>query len=353
MKILAIDVGMGTQDILLYDSKKNMENCFKMVLPSQTQIVAGRIAKETRLKNDIVLVGETMGGGPCTGAVIRHIEADLKVYATEKAAMTLNDSIGKIKEMGVIIIGEDEPEELKASKIRMCDIDKPAIEKALSLFDIQMPDKFAVAVQDHGYSPDTSNRKFRFDYFREKMKDDPGLDSFVYIEDIPQRFTRMKAVANLLPGALLMDTGIAAIRGALLDGKANLPCLAVNIGNGHTLAGIIDDGEIIALMEHHTYQMTSGKLDGLLERLCNGTLGFDEIYDDGGHGCYIRKYPGIDNIGSILVTGPRRNIMCKSGLDLHFAAPYGDMMLTGCFGLVDGYLNYVYGQKGRHEKRIT
>jgi len=44
MRILAIDVGMGTQDILLYDSNKNIENCFKMVLPSQTQIIAKRIS---------------------------------------------------------------------------------------------------------------------------------------------------------------------------------------------------------------------------------------------------------------------------------------------------------------------
>jgi len=50
MNILAIDVGMGTQDILLYDGKKNMENCFKMVLPSQTQIFAGRILKRNGYK---------------------------------------------------------------------------------------------------------------------------------------------------------------------------------------------------------------------------------------------------------------------------------------------------------------
>ncbi len=80
MKILTIDVGMGTQDILLFDSQKNMENCFKMVLPSQTQIIARRISNETLLKNDIVLVGETMGGGPCAGAVRRHIEANLIMF---------------------------------------------------------------------------------------------------------------------------------------------------------------------------------------------------------------------------------------------------------------------------------
>jgi uncharacterized protein (DUF1786 family) len=166
-----------------------MENCFKMVLPSQRQIIAGRISKETRLQNDIVLVGETMGAGPCSGAIKRHIEADLMAYATKKGVLTLNDTIGKVKEMGVNIISEAEAMELKTSKIKMCDIDKPALEKSLSLFDIPKPDKFAVAVQDHGFSLDISNRKFRFDYFREKMINAANFDFFVYTDDISARFT--------------------------------------------------------------------------------------------------------------------------------------------------------------------
>nr|WP_243687789.1 hypothetical protein [Methanobacterium formicicum] len=43
MKILAIDVGTGTQDIMLYDSYDSMENAVKMVLPSPTKIMAHRI----------------------------------------------------------------------------------------------------------------------------------------------------------------------------------------------------------------------------------------------------------------------------------------------------------------------
>ena len=34
MRILAIDMGTGTQDILLFDSDKPVENNVKMVLPS-------------------------------------------------------------------------------------------------------------------------------------------------------------------------------------------------------------------------------------------------------------------------------------------------------------------------------
>ncbi|HIH44127.1 MAG TPA: DUF1786 domain-containing protein, partial [Candidatus Methanoperedenaceae archaeon] len=139
-------------------------------------------------------------------------------------------------------------------------------------------------------------------------------------------------------GALLMDTGIAAIRGAILD-DAEPSCLAVNIGNGHTLAGVVVDGRLISLFEHHTHRMSSSKLDDYLKRLCDGGLDFQEVFDDGGHGCYIEETIGFKNMGSILVTGPNRSIMESSGLDFRFAAPFGDMMLTGCFGLVDACLS--------------
>lgn len=339
MRLLAIDVGMGTQDILLYDSKKSIENCFKLVLPSQTQIIAQRISQETGLKHDIILVGETMGGGPCSGAVRRHLEANLDVFATEKAALTLHDDLNKVKEMGVVIVSEDEANELKASMIEMRDVDKPALEKALELFGISLPDNLAVAVQDHGYSPLASNRIFRFEYFRDVIKKDGALNSFVYKGNIPMRLSRMKAVERTLPGALLMDTGMAAIRGALLDENTKPPCLVVNIGNGHTLSGVVDDGRLISYLEHHTHQMTTNKLDDYLKRLYSGTLDFQEVFDDGGHGCYIRE--GVDKPGSILVTGPRRELMRRSKLDYRFAAPFGDVMLTGCFGLMDAYLNYI------------
>jgi len=45
MKILAIDVGAGTQDIMLYDSEQPIENSYKMVLPSPTRIFAEKIRK--------------------------------------------------------------------------------------------------------------------------------------------------------------------------------------------------------------------------------------------------------------------------------------------------------------------
>jgi uncharacterized protein (DUF1786 family) len=339
MRLIAIDVGMGTQDILLYDSKRSIENCFKLVLPSQTQIVAQRISRETRLKHDIMLTGETMGGGPCSAAVQKHIEANLTVFATERAALTLNDDLDKVKEMGVVIVSDDEANE-SVCRIEFCDVDKGALEKALSHFGISLPENFAVAVQDHGYSPSVSNRIFRFQYLSDIIKRGGALNLFVYKNNIPPRFSRMKAIERTLPAALIMDTGIAAIRGAIRDENAKPPYLVVNIGNGHTLASVVDRGSLLSLFEHHTNRMTADKLDSYLERLCSGTLDFQEVFDDGGHGCFVRESIELDKL-SILVTGPKRGIMRSSRLNVRFAAPFGDMMLTGCFGLLGAYLNYI------------
>ncbi len=36
----------------------------------------------------------------------------------------------------------------------------------------------------------------------------------------------------------------------------------------------------------------------------------------------------------VVVTGPRRSLMAGSRLQPYFPAPFGDMMITGCFGLL-------------------
>ena len=71
MRILAVDIGTGTQDILLFDSSKLVENCVKMIMPSPTVLVAEHIARATACGQPILLIGVTMGGGPSKRAVLR------------------------------------------------------------------------------------------------------------------------------------------------------------------------------------------------------------------------------------------------------------------------------------------
>lgn len=343
MQIMAIDVGMGTQDILLYDDAQHIENNIKMVLPSQTRIIAQRISHATGAGHDIFLTGTTMGGGPSGKAIREHIKTGLKVYARPDAALTLHDNLEKVTQMGVTLVGEEESVPGGAEQIEMCDVDTHALGTALELFETQLPRDFAVAVQDHGEAPDMSNRVFRFRHFRELLKQGGELERFAHLNKVPPHLSRMQAVIETLkqPGnnVLLMDTGPAAICGALA-GKSSGPVAVVNIGNGHTLAAVVAGNRMLALFEHHTRYVDAQKIDGLIRRLCDGELGFDDIFNDGGHGCYIQQAVGFLNIESVIVTGPNRQIMEDSALDVEFAAPHGDMMLTGCFGLVE-----IFGKK--------
>ena len=66
--------------------------------------------------------------------------------------------------------------------------------------------------------------------------------------------------------------------------------------------------------------------------------------DDGGHGAvldeaWLREAAGDDPLAllPLIVTGPRRALLESSSLPLTFAAPHGDMMLTGCFGLLRAF----------------
>jgi uncharacterized protein (DUF1786 family) len=338
MQIMAIDVGMGTQDILLYDDAQHIENNIKMVLPSQTQIIARRISHATKAGRDVFLTGTTMGGGPSGKAVREHIKAGLKVYAEKPAALTLHDNLEKVVQMGVILVGEKNTVPEEAVCIDMYDVDTSALGTALGLFGSQLPRDFAVAVQDHGEAPDMSNRVFRFRHFRELLEQGGEMERFAHLNRVPPHLSRMQAVMETLKqqgnNVLLMDTGPAAICGAL-DGTPDGPEAVVNIGNGHTLAGVVDGNRMLALFEHHTRSVDAPKLDDLVRRLCDGELDFEEVFNDGGHGCHIQEAVGFGNIRSVIVTGPNRNIMAGSSLDVEFAAPHGDMMLTGCFGLVE------------------
>ena len=338
-RLLAIDVGAGTQDIFLYESGKAIENCVKMVLPSRTVIVADRIRWATRAGCDVFLTGNLMGGGPCVSAVKRHLRAGLKVYATSLAAKTIRDNPLEVKEMGVQIV-EEAPAE--AIIIQTRDIDLAALRQALALFDVELPECYAVAVQDHGENLVGSQRRFRFQQWERFVKAGGDLSALAYRE-VPTHLTRMRAVQGDVPGALLMDTGSAAIWGALCDehvaAHREEGLIVVNVGNQHTVGALVRRERIWGLFEHHTVLMSAKKLDRCVKALREGILSNEEVFEDHGHGAVVHPdYPGRAGTRSdarfqfVAVTGPGRQM--AQALGYYMAVPHGDMMLCGSFGLV-------------------
>lgn len=334
-RILAIDIGAGTQDILLWEAGQPIENAVKLVLPSWTTVLARRIEAATRAGRPVFLTGNLMGGGPLVSAAKRHLRAGYPVYVTPRAALTIRDNLDQVRKQGYTIV-EGPPDAPDLITLRTRDVDLEALAAALAPFDVSLPEMVAVAVQDHGECLSGSNRKFRFQLWREFVESGGRMLDLVYCEP-PAYYTRMLAVQRDAPGAILMDTGAAALWGILQDEQAaahrDAGLIAVNVGNQHTLGVLLRGERILGLFEHHTARMSPEKLDGLVEKLRTGTLTDAEVFDDNGHGAFIHpEYTSDGGFDFVAVTGPQRRI--AAGLGYYFAAPHGDMMLTGCFGLV-------------------
>src|SRR5260221_13450437 len=106
LRVLAVDVGTGTQDILLFESDRTIENCFQLVMPSPTVVVAERIRAATAAGRPVLLTGQTMGGGPCAWAARDHAQAGYPCYATPGAARTLGDDLAAVEALGLGVGGD-------------------------------------------------------------------------------------------------------------------------------------------------------------------------------------------------------------------------------------------------------
>ncbi len=349
MKILAIDVGTGTQDILLFDSETQVENCLQLIMPSPTVLVARQIRDATARGEDVLLTGTIMGGGPSSWAADDHLRGGRQVFATPSAAKSFNDDLAEVEKSGIRVVSEDEARRLEMRRIpmrriEMRDVDLDALGRAFAAFGVNLQfDALAIAVFDHGNAPPGySDRLFRFEFLAERIQALNSPAAFAFMrEAIPERLTRMRAVADSVrvdAPVLIMDTAPAAILGAMEDDRvrAHRTAIIANVGNFHTLAFRFDDGTITGIFEHHTGELKPEQLERFIEQLANGTLTHDAVYHSQGHGALLLNTSAIP-LDFLAVVGPRRGVLARSRFHPYFATPYGDMMLGGCFGLVRAY----------------
>ena len=359
LRVLAVDIGTGTQDILLFESGKTIENCFKMVMPSPTVIVAGRIKRATEKGQPILLTGVTMGGGPCHWAARDHALAGFAVAVTPQAASTFDDDLTMVEKMGFEIIDDVEAELRKDNSdvvhIDLQDFNASAIINALRSFDVDpIVDALAIAAFDHGAAPPgVSDRRFRFDFIAKTVHSNPVPSAFAFhVQNTPTDLTRLRSISasaarylqlsdsNLRSPLVLMDTGSSAVLGALEDPvvRNEQESLICNIGNFHTLAFHMKQGRIVGIFEHHTGEIDRMQLEQMLIKLADGTLTNEEVFNTSGHGALILDDSVKNSVNRdfpfLAVTGPRREMLRGSLLHPYEATPHGDMMLAGCFGLL-------------------
>ncbi|HET9111096.1 MAG TPA: DUF1786 family protein, partial [Ktedonobacterales bacterium] len=266
-RILAVDVGTGTQDVLLFESDRSIENCFEMIMPSPTVIVQRRILRATADERPVLLTGHIMGGGPCAWAARDHAQAGYPCYATPEAARTLDDDLSMVEAQGLRVVDEDEAQRVREREgarlveIAMRDFDADALRRAFAAFDVDADvDAVAVAAFDHGAAPPgVSDRRFRFDAIAARVRERPDALAFAWrAAELPADLTRLAAVAadaaryqpaGSVTGAspvIVMDTGAAALAGALEDPlvSGRDEALVANLGNFHTLAFHLRGGRI-------------------------------------------------------------------------------------------------------------
>ncbi len=402
MKILTVDIGTGTQDIFLYDSDLDIENGFKLVLPSPTMMVHRRLKQALHLRTPILLTGHQMGGGPSAWAIEEYARAGIPVYMTPSAATTLNDELDKVEALGIKIVSEDEIKSLtsKVERLELRDFDFELISKTFLDYGVPLNTlaAIAVAVFDHGNAPaGVSDRQFRFDYLDERIREKNSLSSFAFLSnDIPKIMTRLQSVANsadnLQCPLVVMDTAPAAVLGATFDSRLNFynssnpsvptrrEMIVCNVGNFHTLAFRLGKKGIEGVFEHHTGEIDLLKLEGLIHKLADGSLKHQDVFNDMGHGALVygdKPFEFGKDDFDVVVTGPRRSLFNRQSETLaphasagvenrkslrpYFATPFGDMMIAGCFGLLaataeimPNLTEAIYGSlRGGHGRRVA
>ena len=343
-RFLAIDIGAGTLDAMFLDT--NSGDQFKFVAKSPTRTLAERIT--ACRSNRILIMGRQMGGGPVTEAIKAKAQ-QCKVMMTRSAAETIHHRIGRVKNLGVMVIppkvAKQEVKKWDTSWFKAGDVVVEDILTMLKSMGIEPSvDFFGISVQDHGTPKgEISSLDFRHQIFKGIIDKDPRPSAFLFEADrIPSYLRRMRAAAMDAKGIpsrkiCLMDTGMAAIQGASSDpsarGKRSI--IVLDIATSHTLGALILDGEIGGFFEYHTSAITPEILRALIIDLAEGRLSHERIVSEGGHGAYTRKALGFDGVEIILATGPKRRILRQIGIGgIIPGAPFGDNMMTGTAGLI-------------------
>ena len=304
-------------------------------MPAPTQLFAAKI-KNTR--TDIFCSGYTMGGGAISSTLVRHAQKH-RVVMTKDAARTVRDDLEQVKDRG-IEIGKESDLQGPYRKFTLRDIDMDAFNRSFEELNYIFPKELvvAVAVQDHGVAPKgTSDRVFRFSQIGDKIRKGATFKDFIFTKKTPL-YSRVSAVIQSLNdegyrNVLVMDTKIAGIFGGLYG--ETLPAIAIDVGNGHTTAAsVAEDGTIAGVFETHTSDLTPQKMALYIKKLADGTISNEEIFDEGGHGAYVKE-PIKPKI--IAATGPRRDMALKMKLKVKLATPLDDVYMVGPVGMVRAY----------------
>ncbi len=332
--ILSLDIGSGTQDAILALPDQRPENWSKFVLPSPARTLAAHIRRHTEARRPVWLYGNNMGGG-FLEAMKEQVAAGLAPKVSPEAAAAIHDDPEKVCALGIDIVSE-RPSGYAA--LHLTDYDPAFWESLLASAGLPSPALVVAAVQDHGVHPE-GNRIGRFQLWKQLLEGTNG-DPAQWIYTVPPTAcTRLQALQKC-SGGPVADTGTAAVLGGLATPEVirrsqRQGVTIVNAGNSHVAAFLVYQGKVLGIYEHHTDLLDTDSLCFDLKEFRFGWLPDEQVRANGGHGCtFLAPLPAeAEGFAPTFIVGPRREMLRGQG---QFIAPYGDMMFSGCHGLLHG-----------------
>lgn len=350
-RYLIVDIGAGTMDVLYYDEATDLH--YKSVVKSPVQTVARKAAG---IPGNLVVLGNEMGGGPVSDVLIERAKT-AEVVMSESSAATLHHSRDRVRSWGIKIVDHATARDLCRDKnyslLTLGDLEPDRLRQIVQGFGVPFEfEVMGVCAQDHGVPPEgVSHLDYRHSIFKQRLDQTPFPHALVYGKDhVPATFNRLTSIARdaeKFPAndIYVMDSGMAAILGASLDTLAMQKerIIILDVATSHTVAAALEHGKIAGFFEYHTRDINLERLEALLPALTNGKLSHKQILQEGGHGAYIRHAFGFEAVQIIVATGPKRRLVEKSKLPIHFGAPFGDNMMTGTVGVLEA----IRRQQGR------
>jgi len=342
-KFLMVDIGAGTMDVLWYDSEATLH--YKAAVKSPVRYIAEKAAE---LTGDLLVTGIEMGGGPVTN-LLKQRAQHARVVMTAPAAATLHHDPAKVRSWGIEIMDAAEAGDLRQddsySRLVLGDIDVERLQKIVEGFGVPFVfDAVVVCAQDHGVAPaGVSHLDYRHNMFVDRLDKSPYPHVLLYRSDeVPDEMGRLSAIAHTarsLPAAeiYVMDSGMAAILGGSMDvlARGRQRIVILDVATSHTVGAALLGDEIAGFFEYHTADITLARLEQLLVELSDGQIEHRRILAEGGHGAYLRKTIGFKAIDVIIATGPERDLLANSKLQIAYGAPMGDNMMTGTVGMLE------------------
>ncbi len=342
-RILTVDIGAGTMDVLCYDTESGQH--YKAVAKSPVFSVA---EKAKSLAGNLLITGTEMGGGPLS-QVLKQRAQEAEVIMSISAAATVHHNLEKLRSWGIKIVEDAQAEDLghgeEYNTLTTADLEVDRLEHIMKGLGLPFTfDVVGLCAQDHGRAPKgVSHLDYRHNIFKPKLDENPFPHALLYKNDeIPATLSRLGCIAESAKvlstdEIYVMDSGMAAILGASLDSRARLEerLLILDVATSHTLGAALEKGELAGFFEYHTSDVTLERLEDLLIRLADGKLEHKQILEEGGHGAYIRKAFGFGAVKIIVATGPKRNLVHKSQLPIVLGSPLGDNMMTGAVGVLE------------------